>query len=308
MRSGRGNGRTITRSIATVMAATGALLVSSGIALGAVHTTAPAAHEQHQPVSVCHATSSDTNPYVYQVVDNDSVKLKGHLQHKTDPNKAWKSATTWNGTAYPAGASKRDFIGSYTDESGTFHQEDGVVTEEWCTSGAVPETATADVVFADPTCDNGNVGTAELLGDHVGFTVPTSTPGPGEDTYLPGTDILVLATADEGYAFEDGSRVQQFTWTFGPVVAGCTVVPPVTPPVVNPPVVNPPVVNPPEEGGVVTPTVVHAGLAGPDSSGAARFGTGFGTGPITGLVTAGAVLIAAAGGLGAAQRRWFQKG
>lgn len=302
MRSGRGNGATITRSIATVLAATGALLVSSGIALGAVRTTAPAAQEQHQPVSVCHATGSDTNPYVYDVVDNDSVKLKGHLKHKTDPNKVWHSATTWHDTAYAAGALKRDFIGSYTDESGAFHQEDGVVTEEWCTSGAVTGTATADVVFADPTCDNGNVGTAELLGNHVEFTVPTSAPGPVEGTYLAGTAILVLATADDGYLFEDGSGVQQFSWTFGPAVVGCTVTPPVvTPPVVNPPVVTPPVVNPPAEGGVVTPTVVDAGLAGTDSSGAApRFGTG--------LVAAGAVLLAAAGGLVASQRRRSQTG
>ena len=38
----------------------------------------------HTPVTICHATSSETNPYVTITVDDDSVKLQGHLAHEDD--------------------------------------------------------------------------------------------------------------------------------------------------------------------------------------------------------------------------------
>ncbi len=39
----------------------------------------------HTPVNVCHATNSDTNPYVFITVDDDSVKFQGHLAHRNTP-------------------------------------------------------------------------------------------------------------------------------------------------------------------------------------------------------------------------------
>jgi len=44
----------------------------------------------HTPVNICHATSSDSNPYVFITVDDDSVKFAGHLAHRNTPNKQWK--------------------------------------------------------------------------------------------------------------------------------------------------------------------------------------------------------------------------
>lgn len=87
--------------------------------------SASAAPQQHTPVGVCHATSSDTNPYVWITVDDDSVKLQGHLAHRTDPNKTWKSAGTWNGVDHVDGTPKADFIEGL-DEG---------ISEAWCLSG-----------------------------------------------------------------------------------------------------------------------------------------------------------------------------
>ncbi len=81
----------------------------------------------HTPVNVCHATSSDTNPYVFITVDDDSVKLKGHLQHRDNPNKTWKSDGVWRGTTVHAGDAKRDLIGDYTDAAGKVHTYDGSI-------------------------------------------------------------------------------------------------------------------------------------------------------------------------------------
>jgi hypothetical protein len=273
------------------MAAVGALLVSSGIALMAVPTAATAAQlkQQHVPVGVCHATSSDTNPYVFIVVDNDSVKLAGHLMHKTNPNKVWKSTVTWHGTTYGADDAKRDYIGSYTDEDGVLHQEDGTVTEEWCEAGTTTEAAVADVDFVEPSCDNGNVGTFLATGDHVTFEVVTGTPGEEPDTYVAGSHVVVAASPDDGFAFAEG-QTGIFEWTFAPAEEGCTVEPPVEPPVVEPPVVEPPVVEPPvvePSTQIVTPTVVEAGLVGERASGASG-GQGLA------LVASGLALMAAA--------------
>jgi hypothetical protein len=44
------------------------------------------ANDDHK-VGVCHATGSDTNPYVFIVVDRNSTAHRGHLMHRDDPNK-----------------------------------------------------------------------------------------------------------------------------------------------------------------------------------------------------------------------------
>src|SRR5690349_11573524 len=110
------------RRVATVIAAFGALTMSSGVALLATATSADAAANK---VNICHATSSDTNPYVFIQVDDDSAKLKGHLMHRQDPNKKWKTDGTFENVAHSAGDPKPDLIGSFTDDQGVFHQYDG---------------------------------------------------------------------------------------------------------------------------------------------------------------------------------------
>lgn len=118
-----------------------AILSAAGIAvlIGGAPSWAGEGQDEHVPVNVCHATSSDTNPYVFITVDDDSTKFKGHLMHREDPNKRWKSDIIWNGVAYTAGDPKPDLIGSYTDTAGTFFEYDGEINSlEDCGAVTLP--------------------------------------------------------------------------------------------------------------------------------------------------------------------------
>ena len=84
----------------------------------------------HTPVNVCHATNSDTNPYVFITVDDDSTKFQGHLAHRNTPNKTWKSDGIFRGQPVKAGDPKPDLIGDYTDKNGVKHVYDGVITSK----------------------------------------------------------------------------------------------------------------------------------------------------------------------------------
>lgn len=58
--------------------------------------------------AICHRTASDSNPYVYEEVDDNSLdahynNLPGH------PEKYWKSDGTWRGVAHEAGDPKNDY-------------------------------------------------------------------------------------------------------------------------------------------------------------------------------------------------------
>lgn len=206
------------RRLATFTAAVGMLVMSSGVALMVTAAPANAANK----VGICHATSSDTNPYVFISVDDDSAKLKGHLQHLTDPNKTWKSDGTFNGVPHEDGDAKRDLIGSFTDDQGIFHLYDGEITADDC-NGEVELEATADVEFTDPTCLNENEASYEGVGENVSFEITDGAAAPG-------SFIEVTATADEGSTFEGGGSTEVFTHTFDPAVnlegAPCVIVNP----------------------------------------------------------------------------------
>lgn len=61
------------------------LLVTAALATAGVMLTAPALSGQTNKVTVCHATASETNPYVLILVDDNSTTFEGHLSHVTDP-------------------------------------------------------------------------------------------------------------------------------------------------------------------------------------------------------------------------------
>lgn len=206
-------GKKLTRSrAATVLAALGMLVMSSGVALMASASPASAAKT---PVNICHATSSDTNPYVFITVDDDSTKLQGHLMHRNSPNKHWKSAGTYEGVAHLAGDPKPDLIGDYTDSHGVFHKLDGNITKASC-DGVVVENppAVADVDFIEPTCANGNTADWDGIGDHVTFAVTSGTVAPGNE-------VTITATADEGFTFDGESTTETFTHTFNEAQSDC---------------------------------------------------------------------------------------
>ncbi len=201
--------------LTTFVAALGMLTLSSGVAL---MVSAGPAHAANK-VGICHATSSDTNPYVFISVDDDSAKLKGHLQHLTDPNKQWKSEGSFNGVPHQDGDAKRDLIGSFTDDQDVFHEHDGDITEADC-NGEVEITATADVELVQPDCDNQNTPSFESLGENV--VTPFAADGP----LTPGTTVTITATAVEGATFDDESTTMEFEFVIGEAEADCDIVSP----------------------------------------------------------------------------------
>ncbi|GAB3857167.1 hypothetical protein GCM10028801_15380 [Nocardioides maradonensis] len=61
--------------------------------------------------SICHRTASDTNPYVFETVDDAS--LQAHLSNgKGHPPTHWKSDGTWRGVHHNAGDPKNDYLAS----------------------------------------------------------------------------------------------------------------------------------------------------------------------------------------------------
>lgn len=128
----------------------------------------------HTPVNVCHATSSDSNPYVFLTVDDDSVKAEGHLEHYTDPNKFWKSDGHFRGGPVKAGDPKRDLIGDYRDSAGEFHEVAGVITSEaqcGTLTPPLPPTPVAPAGSLDTLC------TATAVKATVGPRSTGTTPG-----------------------------------------------------------------------------------------------------------------------------------
>jgi hypothetical protein len=186
------------RRVATVIAAFGALTMSSGVALLATATSADAAAVNK--VAICHATSSDTNPYVFILVDDDSAKLKGHLQHRNDPNKTWKSDGIFEGVAHSDGDAKPDLIGSFTDDQGVFHQYDGDITAASCDGNVEHPLANADVDVTQPDCDNENTPALDPIAQNATFEISGSS--------APGGHWVVTFTADEGYTFDGDDQTE----------------------------------------------------------------------------------------------------
>ncbi len=247
------------RRIATALAAAGAVVASTGLVLMTTATpasaTKPGDDGEHK-VYVCHATSSDTNPYVVIHVDVASTRYKGHLMHRDSPNKTWKDAGTWNGTQHSAGDSKRDFIEGMDFEGyPSFCDKPGGGGEEEDETEVV-----AKVEFRDPTCDDKSVdyqASAWLAdgGDMPEGLVEFEVTGGAKE---PGSSIEVTATiTDNDYEFDNEDTEQVFSHTFGNVPDNCDEdTTPSTPSNPQPSESNPnPPVNPPGPPAVVPPVV-----------------------------------------------------
>jgi len=262
------------RRLAAAVAAVGAMVLASGVAL---LVTAPGASAATHPVNICHATSSDSNPYVFITVDNDSAKLQGHLQHRNDPNKRWKSDGTFGGVAHVKNEPKPDLIGDYLNDNDEEVVMDGVVDNARCNGDTEveppEELTTASVSFVDPSCANDNTASYSTEGEHVTFEL--------DGTVAPGESVTVTATVDDGFVFEGDQQTEEFEHTFAAAEDPCDAV------------------SPPTETPVATPTVVSAGLLdGPIVGAASDLRTEQGIA----LIASGLVLLIAAGGLARPRR------
>lgn len=288
MRSRSGTRRTAARRFATVMAAVGALLVSSGIALMAAPTPASADRGGDAKVAVC-----------------KYVGTPGESRLQTGQNPIEVSVNTLRNVIgdFDAWLENPSFPVEWTDAQGQGNPTGSIAigfTDEksWALAdcpGQEPELkeAYADVQWIDPSCGT-KASFVTKSGDPVDVTwsAPSAAPAPG-------VTVTLTATAMEGYTF-GGSATKVFTHPYLQVVppAGQTYDPATglcTTPSVSPPTVAPTTtVNPPKthvkthvQAPATTPTVVHAGLTGTTSSTQAGLG----------LTAAGLVLLAGAGGL-----------
>jgi hypothetical protein len=253
--------RPTTRRAASFLAVLGMLVLSSGIALMVTATPANAAkvHKSY----VCKYVGTPGPDEVLQTgqnpiyVDNHSI--------------AGKDLVSVGDVFSDAQGFSRVIIANTLKLT----PEPGV---DACTSAPPSvDLATANVDFVNPTCASPNSGAITSSVDEATLTIT-----PEKASYSVGDSVEVTATANSGAAFDDGAATM-WSHTFTASDAPCTSV---TPPVVSPP--KPPAKHHTQ---AVTPTVVHAGLAGVTAEDM-RGEQGLA------LMFAGMLMLVAAGGLG----------
>jgi hypothetical protein len=256
------NKRLSARRAAGLLAALGVLVMSSGVAMMVAATPANAATK----VTFCHSTGSESNPWV-ELTTSVNAFYVGHVlkQHTSD--------------IYPAI--------SFQKQGQTINvqaQGDQSILANNCGAEEPPPPGdveiAVDIEFVEPTCANNNTASYFLTGDDTDVTVQASAPA------APGATITVTATPMEGFFF-DGADTYAETHTFA-AAAVCNSV--VSPPVVNTPKTPKTPKAPKHHATAVTPTVVHAGLAGSTVQDV-RGEQGLA------LMVAGMVMLAGAGGL-----------
>jgi hypothetical protein len=215
------------RRAATMVAALGMLVMSSGLALMLSATSADAAPADK--IVVCKYVSTPGGELDHIVVVSESTlpdEFSGSFPF------AWTDAHGGGG-------------GSIAVRPAAEGEQAKDVPLGDCPSGEEePDLATASVTFTDPSCGNGNVASYATSGDNVTFDSPTAAAGAA---------ITVTASATGGAEFSGGGTEATFDHTFSAAE--------VCDSVVEPPTGG---VNPPKKPHTttVTPTVVHAGLTG----------------------------------------------
>jgi hypothetical protein len=191
MRSARGKRKTF-RRFASVMAAVGALLVSSGIALMVSPTSAD-------------ATPPQLKDYVCKYVGTPGTGE--HLKNGND-GLIWVDSHASTGTWF------NDAHGSsYVLQTNV--PKDPKPDASLCPPGRVE--ISVDIHFVDPNCENENTASYYLTGDTDKVTVAEDTaPAPGEH-------ITVTATAKTGYIFDHWKTTYSEKYKFGDAEENCTV-------------------------------------------------------------------------------------
>lgn len=256
------------RRAATFLAALGVLLLSSGVALMATATSANAVdNDNNKKVVVCKYVSTPGGELDHIVVVADNTlpaNFNGHFPFE------WTDAQ---------GQSTVGSIAIRYALEGPPPEQAGTISASECrqTPPPPPPTAAAgNVTFVDPTCTVAASATP-VVTTGVSYALTSGTVAAGQH-------VVYTETALAGYVLSNGPT---FEHTFGPAATDCGTTS-VSPPVVVD--VSPPAVHHTTKA-TVTPTLVHAGLAGASTSDL-RGEQGLA------LMFAGMVLLLGAGGLG----------
>lgn len=155
--------------------------VGLGLALAATPVLAnvngpdakPSHEQRDHKVNICHATNSDSNPYVLIRVDKNSAKYKGHLMHRNYPNKIWKSAGTFRGATHIYGTPKPDLIEGL----------DGVISSgevEKCQNVPTPTPTPSATSTPTPSATSSGTPTPSVTPSPTPTATSVPTPSPSQ--------------------------------------------------------------------------------------------------------------------------------
>jgi hypothetical protein len=274
----KAQGRLSARRAATFLAALGALVMSSGVALMVTATPANASQDEVHKSYVC--------KYVNKPGGGTELLQTGQNPIWVDNHSIAGKDVVSVGDKF---ADAQGFSVVIVANTPKLDPEPGI---DQCPGEENPPeelVATATVSFTDPTCAAPGTGSITKSAEHASFVVT-----PDKASYSVGDAVTVTATADSGAAFGSGATTS-WSHTFVASDAPC----PST--VVNPPTTETEstvVVSTPKhktktksQAAAVTPTVVEAGLVS-TSTNDLRGEQGLA------LMVAGMVMLVGAGGLG----------
>jgi hypothetical protein len=255
------------------MAAVGALLVSSGIALMAAPTPATAvpSKDNAAKVVVCKYVGTPGDSRL-QTGDNPLVVSVNTLRNVLDDEfENWLAEPTfpvaWTDAQGQAGGGSLA-IGFVGDVEPVIQSCPGYDPGDGDGHGGLTTTASLDLV--DPSCDNGNEASFTVTGSHAQI-VSAKVDGVEVDATMnepvsvdPGAFVSVKLKADPRYKFDGvdhGGKFLTLEGTVGEAQVNCTAVTPVAPTFVEPTCTTLPAVQTPTSE-LVTYAVTGSQVAG----------------------------------------------
>ena len=282
MGNNNARGRLSARRAATFLAALGALVMSSGVALMVTATPAHATDTNQ-------ASAWETLPGEQcEKVDDNGAESGGYTVPAEPAGWDWSKLVIKKGSGDSQG--EENTVTNNPVAGNTYYHASGsgyshVILCKVPEPEEEPLVATASATPNTPTCQN-NVPSYTKSG--------TNIESAWQESAAPafGTTITVTATAVAGAEFAGGSTTKAIDVTFPAAATGCdsTVLPPTTETESNV-VVNPPHKTKTKTKTAVTPTVVEAGL------GSATVDDMRGEQGLA-LMVAGMMMLVGAGGLG----------
>lgn len=197
----------------------GAVLAVAGLGLimaAPANATQPTTPKK---VWVCHATSSDTNPYRIIHVSVNSTKYEGHLAHKTSPNKKWKSDGEFAGVQHVKNDPKPDIIGEPGDAQPPEQCGGEVVTATTTATSTVTDTVTQHVTETETqTSTVTNTATKTVTPTETQTT--TANPVTVTETVTP--DPVTVTVTDEPSTVTETVTPTETTTVTAPAVTETT--------------------------------------------------------------------------------------